>query len=331
MKKQLLILSCSLLLFIAAKAQQSYANTFFIDSGIDGFTLGSINNQNGWETLTTNSELFTGCTIVQDAPLSLTSGFSYTAPGALSVGIDPNLTASQNGATFGCFSPSLTNEPVATQYANMAISILIDADDNLQTIGSQYEIVMEDNGNIASKVGYFPDGTIKVMDIVDESEVYVNTNFTWADQEWTQLTIEYNFANQTIKYMINGIQIYQGATLSGLTLERFAILHNNVPGSIAYFDDLFIFTSDVAGTTKFNSKKITIYPNPVNDIVNISNPENILLINANIANVDGRQIKLLPLNTTANTQVNIEDLPVGIYILTLNSINGSSSQKIIVY
>ena len=193
----------------SSNAQQSYGEQFFVSTGVFGFSLGSIDGQNGWEAKTLSGEVINGCTVSNDVPESLTGGWGISNNSALSIAIDSNFTPSETGTTFGCYSPLLYNESEPpSESVDIALMILIDADDNNATTGSLYKIALFEEEDITSKVGYFPDGNIKVVDIVNGVAEYVNTGFTWTDHEWAQLSIRYNFINGTIKYVINGQVIH---------------------------------------------------------------------------------------------------------------------------
>ncbi len=89
------------------------------------------------------------------------------------------------------------------------------------------------------------------------------------------------------------------------------LYHNEHPGSVG--DEL--------------AKKITIYPNPAHDILNIDNQEQ-FDYNIHITDLTGKSI----LNQTAkgNAHVNLSNLPMGIYLVKISNHKDSFVQKLII-
>lgn len=79
----------------------------------------------------------------------------------------------------------------------------------------------------------------------------------------------------------------------------------------------------------FNSAKLSVYPNPVKDIVTISNELNYSLQSINITDLNGRTVKTLKMNGEASAQVNISDLSSGVYMMNISSDKGSMTKKIV--
>lgn len=77
------------------------------------------------------------------------------------------------------------------------------------------------------------------------------------------------------------------------------------------------------------NEKFNIFPNPVNDVVNITNNDNIKINKIKIYNENGKFVKEENYNTENNIQLNIENLQSGIYMFDLKTDHGSVSKKII--
>jgi hypothetical protein len=82
-------------------------------------------------------------------------------------------------------------------------------------------------------------------------------------------------------------------------------------------------TFDVA-TTNFS-----VFPNPANDFVTISNSENISVNSISITDLNGRVVKQNTYSNVTNVQVNISDLSSGVYMMNISSDKGSVTKKII--
>ncbi|MBL7868772.1 MAG: T9SS type A sorting domain-containing protein [Flavobacterium lindanitolerans] len=107
---------------------------------------------------------------------------------------------------------------------------------------------------------------------------------------------------------------------------------NNVSGTTADTYSLIVDTitaSSVLSTNEFSASNLSVYPNPSNGILNISSDSNILLNNLSITDLNGRTVKTAKLNGDSSAQINIADLAAGVYMMTINSDQGSVTKKII--
>lgn len=107
--------------------------------------------------------------------------------------------------------------------------------------------------------------------------------------------------------------------------------HNNAAigtvQSYLFFDTIGI--TSVLGTNDFVSSKFSAYPNPVKDIVTISNLENIAISDIQLTDLNGRVVKKVNGNNSGDIQVNISDLASGIYMMNISSDLGSTTKKIV--
>lgn len=315
-------------LFINVAAQQSYAEDFSI---FNGFTQGEIGGQNNWSETTTGGTVITGCMITTDIPVSLDGNWQGVGPSILRVGVDAAKGPSTDGLTFKCLSPSLANAGLPGT-ATTSFMALIDADDDSETTGSKYSVRFTDNqGNITSDVAFFTDGSIRVLDVVGGSEEYVDTGATWTDHEWFQLTLSYNFTANTISYNKVGEIIYTGSTLSGFNLSHYSFRHDNTPGSTAYFDSVFVFSNPPGlGLDTLQASKFSVFPNPSDDTITITNTANSFVNSVTINDLNGRKVKSMAFNAVAEPQINISGLSAGMYMLSFTLDNGmTGNHKII--
>ena len=114
---------------------------------------------------------------------------------------------------------------------------------------------------------------------------------------------------------------------------------------LAFYDETLGFTggfstsATAGGISKYTGTelkvenfipfKFTVSPNPVVDVINVSNSENILTSEININDVNGRSVKSLKINNLNNFQVNVSDLNAGIYFLNITSDAGKVVKKFI--
>lgn len=88
-----------------------------------------------------------------------------------------------------------------------------------------------------------------------------------------------------------------------------------------------VFVTSVLGTEEVTASNFAVYPNPANDVVNIS--ANAGLNNVQIVDINGRTVKSVEFDGTNQAQINISDLASGLYIMNIASDKGTTSQKIV--
>lgn len=82
-------------------------------------------------------------------------------------------------------------------------------------------------------------------------------------------------------------------------------------------------------TTTFDSNSFTVSPNPCKDYLTISNSNNSELNSISITDLNGRTVKNISFNNVVEAQISVTELAQGIYMLKINSENGSVTKKII--
>lgn len=93
--------------------------------------------------------------------------------------------------------------------------------------------------------------------------------------------------------------------------------------------DDFKVTSSTLKVNEFFSNKFTSYPNPANNVVTLSNDDNILVSEVTITDMNGRTIKTLKVNNLREVAVNVSDLNSGIYMMNIVTDSGKAVKKFI--
>ncbi len=112
-----------------------------------------------------------------------------------------------------------------------------------------------------------------------------------------------------------------GSTTAVNTLSTSVVFDNLVTRASA--TDTLLETASFASTIDFS-----VYPNPANDLVTISNTTNAIISNVEMTDLNGRIVKNTSLNATEG-QINISDLSSGVYLMKVSSDQGSTTKKII--
>ncbi|WP_131387675.1 T9SS type A sorting domain-containing protein [Flavobacterium suncheonense] len=85
-------------------------------------------------------------------------------------------------------------------------------------------------------------------------------------------------------------------------------------------------TEVTTATTDFISSKFSVYPNPVNSIINIANTNNIDITKTFVTDINGRTVKTVSGNVS---QINVSDLNAGVYFMNIETNEGTAVKKIV--
>jgi hypothetical protein len=107
----------------------------------------------------------------------------------------------------------------------------------------------------------------------------------------------------------------------------------NAVAGVGVFDNINCYTSasDILLGAKSNSianNKFTVYPNPVKNVVNVSNAD-ASISSIEITDLNGRVVKTLNVTSLTDVQVTVSDLSQGVYMMKITSDKGTAVKKII--
>lgn len=160
---------------------------------------------------------------------------------------------------------------------------------------------------------------------------------------WYKIGLSFNYATGEIKVKgANGLfdRTFQGAAalenvgeLDILGAAGGTAAAPNAASSIGVFDNFVarVSATDTLGSisNEMSSGTISVYPNPANDIVTISSSD-VVFNNIEMTDLNGRVVKNLSPGGVSNSEISIVDLASGIYLLKINSNNGTITKKLIV-
>ncbi len=92
-------------------------------------------------------------------------------------------------------------------------------------------------------------------------------------------------------------------------------------------DDVLI--SGTLGVKDALASSFKTFPNPVNNVITISNANNILLSDVRVTDINGRTVKTINANNVSEVQINVADLSAGVYFLNINSDSGNAVKRIV--
>ncbi len=98
------------------------------------------------------------------------------------------------------------------------------------------------------------------------------------------------------------------------------------------YDNFNISAVNMAPTVAIKEilpEKFNLYPNPVTNIVNITNSENMVVQQVSIYDISGKQVSSKDFDSSQEMQLNVELLSSGTYMLHIQSDSGTAVKKLI--
>jgi len=140
-------------------------------------------------------------------------------------------------------------------------------------------------------------------------------------------TIISGASNLTAPYVAWEEKTFNLDAYAGQTV-RIAIQNTSVDHYFFMVDD-FKVTATALSVDKQLISQFSVYPNPVNNVVTISNSANATIDAVTVSDLNGRTVKSVKLNGETSAQVNISDLSAGVYMMNISSDQGSVTKKIV--
>lgn len=106
-------------------------------------------------------------------------------------------------------------------------------------------------------------------------------------------------------------------------------INNRTPDAYMFMVDDFKVTAATLSTDSFTAAKLSVYPNPANNVINISNDGTLQLNSVTMMDLNGRTVKSVNLNGVTESQINISDLNAGVYFMNINTNEGVATKKVV--
>ncbi|MBU7570300.1 MAG: T9SS type A sorting domain-containing protein [Flavobacterium sp.] len=272
----------------------------------EGYQLGTLHQQNGWEVTEGSAGYVTNQTVSNEAASTGSLSFKNA--------YEPDF----DWQYFPIFGASKTFD-APKSYNNFTISYDVMATAKL---GSDFEFTLfaidsnEEYVPVAG-VGIENRGYIYLIKNADYGFDYATPE--WAPNQWVNIKIEVTATE--IKYYINNTLEKTIANYTELNIVGFNMLHNNY-GNHAFYDN-FVITSENLSTKPFETVSYSVYPNPAQDIVSVELPANTTLSETAIYNITGQKV----IHTEGSQTINVSSLSAGTYFLKGLTTDGTSFTK----
>ena len=267
----------------------------------EGYTLGTLNTQNGWEITDDNQGNFITNQIVTDEQASDgTNSFKNGHQDEFDPQWFPIFGASKAFSTPYQYNDFTISYDVFLTQRNGA-----DFEFNL------YGIDNEDNFIPVVGIGMENRGYVYITTNANYGYEYADNAANYPLNTWHNIKIE--VSADEIKYYFNNQHIYTTDNFSQTEIKGLTMLHNNYGGS-AYYDNFKINEVELA-TSEVVNNKLKLTPNPVKDQLNFNFNGEIKSIE--ILDLVGRTISL-----KNDTTIDLKQLPKGNYIAKITLKDG---------
>lgn len=163
-------------------------------------------------------------------------------------------------------------------------------------------------------------------------ELYID--YTSSKVYFSIPALNYTMAyNTNFPLSLTGIGEGQDDSPVKLNLVNFKSINGVLQDSIVIkFDNINISATNTVPTVSVNtfiSEKFNLYPNPVTDIITVTNSENIGISEVVVYDTTGKQIKTKRYNNENNVQLNLADIAAGVYLLHIQTKERTVVKKVI--
>lgn len=308
MKKQLLVGAFMLASFFTAQAQVISFETS------EGFTLGNIAGQENWSLYSEATPESTGV---------VTSSVSLDGSNSLQL---VSTNSQPEDDYIGVVGPLFDSESLPASYdVNFSVyTDAIDAEGGSDGLFWGYNLT-EDAAPAAYLVYFNYTGVIRFGNGLNASNQVTLATESVPFEASTWYNIKVSFTETTVSYYVNGELIVSADLIGGNKPNISSFVFDD--WGTSYFVDSYSFSEPVAGVNENALANLAVYPNPVNDVVNVT--VDALVSNVAIVDLNGRTVKTAKFDGVSQASVNVSDLASGVYMMTVTSDKGATTKKIV--
>lgn len=285
-------------LFWNVQAQQ----TFSFEAS-EGFTLGNINGQSGWQSTVDGNGIF---------PTTQTISNEQSSVGDYSLRLSKD---NAYGTNYDPFFGAIYNfaEPVST--ANMSFSADIYMTESSFTsmsvaFGIMYfdSVTNEPRYRTRFNLAYDRNTDVFVLGNTPGSFIKKATTFKWQLNTWHTIKIVTQGSN--VSFYADGVFLISEQLITSGNVEQLSFRHDNYNG-VAYVDNVKI--ESTLSTEKFNVNEITHFYNKNLDQLVLNSTEN-PFSNVSVYNLLGQNVIAKTLNNNKET-LDFSKLSSGVYLV----------------
>ena len=273
----------------------------------EGYTLGTLNTQNGWEVTDDNEGGFLLNQLITDE--QATDGL-YAFKNAY----EPSF----NFQWLPIFGAVKTFD-VPKTFDNFSFSYDVMV---TEANGADFELTLygiDANSDYVPVAGVAMEyqGLIYVIEDINYGYHYID-GATWTPNTWLNVKIE--VSPTELKYYLNNTLAYTDVNFTtSPNIVGFNMLHNNYGGD-AYYDN-FIISDNALSMDNFSmTSDFQIFPNPVQDELRIQGANLAQISQVSIYNLQGQKI----MESETTSTLNVSSLSTGIYMLKIDTLDSKT-------
>ena len=272
----------------------------------ESYTLGTLNNQNGWEVTESGDGAFLQNQVISNEQASDgTYSFKNSYESSFGAQFAPIFGAAKNFDTpksFEDFTFSYDVMVTETFGADFEVTLFgIDANDDFVPIAG---IAMENQGQIYT------------IDNIYYSAFYIE-DAEWTPNTWLNIKIEVTAT--ALKYYLNDVLVHTRSNFTSVAILGFNMLHNNYGGD-AYYDNFSYESGTLSVDDVTDASALRIYPNPVADELQITGIQSEDIAQVSVYNLNGQQL----MERTSVDALDVSGLVSGVYMLNVVTVDGKT-------
>ncbi|WP_418638535.1 T9SS type A sorting domain-containing protein [Winogradskyella sp.] len=272
----------------------------------ESYTLGTLNNQNGWEVTESGDGAFLQNQVVSDEEASDgVYAFKNSYESSFDFQWLPIFGAVKSFDTpksFEDFTFSYDVMVTESNGADFEMTLFgIDANDDFVPVAG---IAMEYRGFIYT------------IDDINYTAAYID-GAEWTPNTWLHVKIEVTATE--LKYYLNDVLAHTRSNFTSVDIVGFNMLHNNYGGD-AYYDNFSFETGTLGVDDVADGSTLRIYPNPVTDELQITGIQRAQIAQVSVYNLNGQQL----MERTSVEALDVSRLSGGVYMLTIVTTDGKT-------
>ena len=151
---------------------------------------------------------------------------------------------------------------------------------------------------------------------------------------WLKFELYLDYANQISYFTVPSLGISgTSGWFSSSNFSETRLIVETIASvqAVHKFDNFVISAVDTVplSTQDFISSKFNVFPNPINDVVTITNNENINIEQIQVFDISGKSVKTHSYTNVNVVELNVENLASGSYLLQIKTDKGMAVKKIV--
>lgn len=302
--KKILLFSLALLGFNA----NLYSQTVLFEDSFETYTDFAISGVGNWTLTDVDLKTTYGFQGVSFPSTNAAKSFQVfnaaTTSPPLTASATSNWTARTGNKHMVCFAATANPAPALNDDWMISPQITLAATGN--TLSFWAKSCDGTYGAEKFKVGVSTTGTAPANFTVISSGTFVTTTPVLT---WTEYTYNLDaYAGQPIYISINCVSDDQFG---------FAV------------DDFKVTTTAVASNQLFFANNFSIYPNPANNVLNLSVKNGLVVNEITMIDINGRTVKTISNSLDSEIEINVSDLTSGVYMLNVKTDEGVATSKFV--